>query len=154
MTEAEWETTTSPREMIEHLRGRVQGQVFARFSSFCCRRIKHLIPNDRRDSLEMIERWAVGEAMFDQVQVAILHTLDGWEPDDEKMLCVRELVADMLLALFDYSDNLVEMARVIALRAQNAIGLAGGSEFEERESQANWLREWVGYPHHELPDTP
>jgi hypothetical protein len=63
MTEAEWLGCTDPEAMLEVLQGRVSERKQRLFACACCRRILHLLHDDRvRPSIEVIERYADGSA--------------------------------------------------------------------------------------------
>lgn len=47
LTEAEWQASSSPYDMLQFLDGKVDELSFMRFSVACCRRILHLIPDLR-----------------------------------------------------------------------------------------------------------
>ncbi|HZY89323.1 MAG TPA: hypothetical protein VFE78_31160 [Gemmataceae bacterium] len=65
MTEAEWESATEPQEMLLALRasGKASERRLRLFACACCRRIWHLVPDERsRHAVEVLELSADGAA--------------------------------------------------------------------------------------------
>jgi hypothetical protein len=60
--EAAWFTCTDPRPMCILLRGKERGRKFRLFASACCRRVAHLLTDDRsHQAIEVFERFLDGE---------------------------------------------------------------------------------------------
>jgi hypothetical protein len=60
--EAAWFTGTDPRPMCRLLRGQDRGRKHRLFASACCRRVAHLLTDDRPlQALEVLERYLDGE---------------------------------------------------------------------------------------------
>jgi hypothetical protein len=75
MTEREWLTSTDPQPMLEFTQDRASDRKLRLFSCGCCRRIWHLVEEERsRNAVELAERFADGRASVEDL------------PDREKQL--------------------------------------------------------------------
>src|SRR5438093_6093147 len=91
VTEAEWLGCTDPDSMLEFLRGRASERKLRLFACACCRRIWHLMPEERsRRAVETGERYADGLAGASELASAreeaqeALHQSPRWrEPDTD-----------------------------------------------------------------------
>jgi len=71
MTETEWLTTTAPTPMLEYLRGRATERQMRLFAVACCRRIWHLLTDDRwREAVRVAEAFADRQATEDELHSA------------------------------------------------------------------------------------
>src|SRR3954468_8162934 len=78
MTEAEWLGCTHPRPMLGFLRGQPSEGTTRLFASACCRRIWHLLGDERsRRAVEVAERYADGESSADRLRLAIADALEA-----------------------------------------------------------------------------
>lgn len=59
MTKAEWLKCTNPTQMVDYLRGKTSERKFRLFAVACCRRISHLLNDNRsREAVEVAEQLA------------------------------------------------------------------------------------------------
>jgi hypothetical protein len=73
MTEAEWLRCTDPGPMLEFLRGRAGERKLRLFACACCRRVWHLLTDERsRRAVEMMERDADGAAGTEDLYLAFV----------------------------------------------------------------------------------
>jgi hypothetical protein len=71
MTEAEWNECADPQKMLEFLRSKASDRKKQLFAVGCCRRIWHLIRDQRsRTSVEVVEQFADGQATERQLREA------------------------------------------------------------------------------------
>ena len=65
--EAAWFTCTDPRPMCSLLRGKERGRKFRLFACACCRRVSHLLTDDRsHHALDVYERFLDGQLTMTQ----------------------------------------------------------------------------------------
>jgi hypothetical protein len=71
MTEAEWLTCTEPERILGFLRGRISDRKRRLFAAACCRRICHLLADERsRQAVEVGERYADAQATEEELETA------------------------------------------------------------------------------------
>ena len=71
MTEIEWLTNTDPHTMLMFLNGRVSDRKLRLFGCSCCRRIWHLLTDERsRKAVEVAEQYADGEMNDEELNAA------------------------------------------------------------------------------------
>jgi hypothetical protein len=71
MTQAEWLASTDPMGMFKAARVRMEHRRLRLFAVACCRRIEHLLGDERsRTAIEVAERYADGAATFADLRIA------------------------------------------------------------------------------------
>jgi hypothetical protein len=79
MTETEWFACSNPEEMIFFLRGRISERKLRLFAVACCRRIWHLMADERsRKVVEVTERHIDGLASEEEWQAASRAAREAW----------------------------------------------------------------------------
>src|SRR5437867_1006527 len=125
MTEQEWENCTDPGRMLEFLRrnGRLEERKSRRFGVAACRRIWHLLTDERsRQAVEVVEKYAEGAATIEELTAAY------------------EAAFDVGAALAERRDVGVQAARHAAWTAAGAAHpdeLAEGVSINAAEAAAN-----------------
>jgi hypothetical protein len=73
MTEPEWIVCTDPAKMLAALRGHASARKLRLYAVACCRRVWHLLPDERsRSVVGVAERYADGEADGEELRLAVI----------------------------------------------------------------------------------
>jgi hypothetical protein len=141
MTEDAWLRGTDPTPLLEFLWGtdRLPERKGRLFAAGCCRRVWHLL-NDRRSeqAVEVVERWADGEARHEELATAHASAWQAWGTP------ARSAASEA---------SAVPWALGVTVAAAHYTAWAGrdGSRADERRAQAELLRCLVGNPFRPRP---
>jgi hypothetical protein len=81
MNEVEWLACTDPEQMLAFVGGKASDQVRRLFACACCRRVWHLLADERsRQAVEVAERFARGHATLEEL-AAVRHQADQAQAD-------------------------------------------------------------------------
>src|SRR5579883_2520647 len=121
MTEAEWMACTDPDAMLDFLFGKVSSRKMWLFGVACCRRIWHLLDDERsREAVEVVERWVDGLALEAEMVAAYKNADDAADcSHGGPALAAYDLVA---------GANAFNAATVASRRAAGVIADAAGSD--------------------------
>jgi hypothetical protein len=139
MTETEWLESPEPDAMLEFLQGRASDRKLRLFAVACCRRVVHLLKDDRfRHAIDVTERFADRNAsadeLYDALALAEMATREhpsaaGCYPRDPNPF--REDLSDPLR----FATSTARQAAYVAYMVDAAAGV------RERAVQADLLRD-------------
>lgn len=158
MTEQEWLECPGPYPMLEFLRGRISERKLRLFGCACCRRIGHLIGDQRsRDAVEVAERYADGlasrqerDGAYGPARIAVEDT--PVFPDPDRPWVNNNVIGyhAALAAVWLLSENVASWeASTEAVKAvRGAARLPSGEDAvgPERAVQADLLRDIADNP--------
>jgi hypothetical protein len=134
MTEAEWLACEDPAPMLEWLRGKVSDRQLRLLACACCRRLWHLLTDQRsRQAVEVVERYVDKQATAEQLHEAAIGAAHGADDTHGEGADVADTVADLT------SRNAWEGARAAATMLPMLYPA-------ERPLQANIFRDIIGNP--------
>ncbi len=139
MTEAEWLACKEPFPMLDALRNEARDRRLRLFSTGCCRRLWHRLPDDRcRTALETCERYADGAASKAELTDArIAATAASFEFDERPY---RPQAAGSVARAACSDEYLWQLARSVA------IGVAQFHALSQRVTE--YLVAELGSPRH------
>ncbi len=135
MTESEWMACEAPQMMLESLRGRASDRKLRLFAVACCRRICHLLEDERsRKAIEVVERFADGLGSDDELRSAAEQAGEAaeaahWENRAGSIQTAAE-AAVMASSEMISSD--------LALRLVETVAEAVGDEATDQAWEATW----------------
>jgi hypothetical protein len=169
MTEAEWLAATDPTPLVRFLEGRASDRKLRLFACACCRRVWHLLPDERsRKAVEFAER--CDDRTGDDERVAVRGL--AYQAAGDLAARYRQMSSDLLdatsplyreawmylraanAATLTVADDAGEAARVAADRTAVAAGIERSGRVEpehlepfrraEQEQQVGILRDIFG----------
>src|SRR5215470_2749650 len=81
VTETEWNTCIDPTAMVEFLQStsRSSERKLRLFAAGCCRRVWHLLEDERSQAaIEVLERWVDGRASHQELAAAHAAAWEAW----------------------------------------------------------------------------
>jgi hypothetical protein len=142
--EAEWLACTDPAPLLIFLRGKVSDRKLRLFAVACCRRLWHLLEDERsRTLVELCEAQAHGPVNRAELALAFrgnYEVLAALHPRTARAMAVRAVTAGCGGAAWAAAWNVVSDARL-------ALHLASGEgEADESQVQAALLRDIIRNP--------
>jgi hypothetical protein len=156
MTEVEWLSCTYPKPMLAFLKGKASDRKLRLFAVACCRRIWHLLTDDRsRKVVQLSEKYAEYSASHDELTMALNEAIEaaqtGRPPSDAaEAACFEMAVND--LGMTGAADAAADAAAHAT--ATTAYQEAAGYDYDpaaisaERVEQYRLLADIVGNPFH------
>jgi hypothetical protein len=141
MDEAAWLACADPEPMLEFLRGKVSDRKRRLFACACCRRIWHLLSDERnRRAVELAEAYADGRIPSDQLALVRDAVQEGFRDaskaehwaEPEANFCDSIIYSRVCTALY----GAAAVRATVAARADQGIELSNAHE----KNEAEWER--------------
>jgi len=149
MTEAEWLECTEVARMLEFLRDKARARKLRLFACACCRRIWHLLKDERsRKAVEVAERFAEGTATEQELNEAEDDANDVWGEfvyADENVTDAETDASDAACGAACYAEAAISSAGAASEYAAGALSYEGKLAAEQ-DAQARVLRDLFGNP--------
>jgi hypothetical protein len=145
MTEAEWLQSPHVNLMLDFLRGEANDRKLRLFACACCRRVWHLLTDDRsREAVTLTERFADGQASAKALTAAKLAARRAARQAGKLAPALTAAWYAARAASPRYA--VWDIAWFVAWHAARAVADSTASWNRERQEQAALLREIVGNP--------
>ena len=143
MTESEWLACTSPDVMLESLRGRASDRKLRLFACHSCRRIWHLLKDERsRKAVEATELFAEGLTSMGELQAAAAAAREVVAATKEPVAWAAAVAAWEAAA----AKEAVWAAAVTAAATAEVTRAAYGGDAHEEVFQCATIRDVFGNP--------
>jgi hypothetical protein len=158
LTEAEWIASEDPKPMLSSLRGALSRRKLRLFACACCRRVWHLLADERsRSAVELAERYADGQAddrhlVAAEAMARAVFLALPWEGNGRAgpAKLAASAVSGATIADPENSDSGtvfgMETEAGFAMNAVLPAWLAATDPAAERAAQAELLRDILGTP--------
>jgi hypothetical protein len=149
MTEQEWLNSANPEPMLDFLRGKGSQRKARLFTCACCRRIWHLLTDERsRRAVELSEQYADGEVSVPELtasRIAAYSACFEIARENPHSAAYRAAGAAFVTANHDFCDT---------SRVSWSAWSAADQENAEQQAQARLIQELYGNPFHPASLTP
>lgn len=125
MTEQDWLECADPGPMLEHIGINRTSRKHRLFDIACCRRVLHLLTEEGRNLVSVLERFMEGQASDEELDIAFNGQSDFSDPGDVSQYAAADLVS---------------------IVADNTNGLGADAFNDELAAQSKLVRDIFGNP--------